>query len=111
MHTGRFYSCFDFTGPSLRPKLSNRCFGSYSDIQLVCIDIKIVLNYWEFLPFQPPHRSHFLSKSRLLRSSLRRVKFFVHSIPYWLVESHDSLGTCTFFALFRIVDPIETAIL
>lgn len=41
MHTGRFYSCFDFTGPLLRPKLSNRCFGSYSGIQLVCIDIKI----------------------------------------------------------------------
>jgi hypothetical protein len=69
MHTGRFYSCSDFTGPSLRPQLSNHCFGSYSDIQLVCLDIKIVSKNWDFLPFQPPHRSHFLSKSRLLRIS------------------------------------------
>ena len=43
VHTGRFYSCFDFTGSSLRAKLSNYCFGSYSDIQLVCIDIKIII--------------------------------------------------------------------
>ena len=40
VHTGRLYSCFDSAGSSLRPRLSNCCFGSYSDIQLVCIDIK-----------------------------------------------------------------------
>ena len=50
MHTGRLYSCFDFTGSSLRPKLSNCCFGSYSDIQLVCVDIKIDSHNSNYLP-------------------------------------------------------------
>ena len=50
MHTGRLYSCFDFTGSSLRPKLSNRCFGSYSDIQLVCVDINIDSHNYNYLP-------------------------------------------------------------
>ena len=50
VHTGRLYSCFDSTGSSLRPKLSNCCFGSYSDIQLVCIDIKIDSHNYNYLP-------------------------------------------------------------
>jgi hypothetical protein len=100
MHTGRFYSCSDFTGPSLRPQLSNHCFGSYSDIQLVCLDIKIVSNNWDFLPFQPPHRSHFLSKSRLLRISTPG-QVYCHSIPYWLVEFHDGITDFHLFALFE----------
>ena len=50
MHTGRLYSCFDFTGSSLRPKLSNRCFDSYSDIQLVCVDINIDSHNYNYLP-------------------------------------------------------------
>ena len=50
MHTGRLYSYFDFAGSSLRPKLSNCFFGSYSDSQLVCVDIKIDSHKYNYLP-------------------------------------------------------------
>lgn len=72
MHTGRFYSCFDFTGPSLRPKLSNCCFGSYSDIQLVCIDIKMVLKLFYIFALGERVRRH---RSRLHLNCLRIYLF------------------------------------